>query len=410
MPHHAADSRSKRFALGTLLFVLLVIPLLLSACELSQEDIEALSGLAEGVLNEQLTQQASGGTDSEQAVATEATPVPTLGPAGSSDGLWTVFFTNPVIPFDDVTTGGVDQYAVLLIDSAESTIDIAAFEFDLASVTEALLAAHARGVRVRVVYDDEHTEEDPNIEELLDAGIPGTPDERSAFMHNKFMVVDSEFVWTGSTNFTENGNYRNNNNSIVFASPELAANYTVEFEEMFNGEFGPTSTANTPNPGVAIGDIWVESYFAPEDTPDQWLIEAVSEAQSSIRVMIFSFTLDPLYEAIAERGAAGVDVRGIFETRGANTQYSECPRLLADGFQVRMDSNPRTFHHKVLIIDERIVATGSFNFSANATESNDENLLIIHSPEIAAEYMAEFDRQWEQALAPDGNECLQPDD
>jgi phosphatidylserine/phosphatidylglycerophosphate/cardiolipin synthase-like enzyme len=51
----------------------------------------------------------------------------------------------------------------------------------------------------------------------------------------------------------------------------------------------------------------------------------------------------------------------------------------------------------VFIIDGKTVVTGSFNFSSNANENNDENLLIIDSPELAAQYAAEFERVYAQA-------------
>jgi phosphatidylserine/phosphatidylglycerophosphate/cardiolipin synthase-like enzyme len=57
---------------------------------------------------------------------------------------------------------------------------------------------------------------------------------------------------------------------------------------------------------------------------------------------------------------------------------------------VTLDGNPRLMHHKVMIIDQQIVITGSYNFSNNAERYNDENTLIIHNQGIAAEYMAEF--------------------
>jgi phosphatidylserine/phosphatidylglycerophosphate/cardiolipin synthase-like enzyme len=58
-------------------------------------------------------------------------------------------------------------------------------------------------------------------------------------------------------------------------------------------------------------------------------------------------------------------------------------------------------HHKVIILDGSIVITGSYNFSASAAEKNDENVLIIHSPEIAATYLEEFERVVQQAEEAD---------
>jgi len=58
-------------------------------------------------------------------------------------------------------------------------------------------------------------------------------------------------------------------------------------------------------------------------------------------------------------------------------------------------------HHKVFIIDDHTVVTGSFNISENATRSNDENFVIIQSPDIARLYIQEFDRMMSQARTPD---------
>jgi phosphatidylserine/phosphatidylglycerophosphate/cardiolipin synthase-like enzyme len=104
---------------------------------------------------------------------------------------------------------------------------------------------------------------------------------------------------------------------------------------------------------------------------------------------------------ILAREQAGVDVAGIFEQRGSETEYSELPAMYCAGLPVRQDGNSRTFHHKVLIIDRQIVVTGSFNFSKNADEGNDENVIVVQNAEIAAEYLKEFDRRWAEAHEPD---------
>jgi DNA uptake protein ComE-like DNA-binding protein len=83
----------------------------------------------------------------------------------------------------------------------------------------------------------------------------------------------------------------------------------------------------------------------------------------------------------------------VFETRGANTPYSEFNQLQKQGIAVRLDINKWAMHHKVIMIDARTVATGSFNFSQNAARSNNENVLIIRdNPTIAARFMEEFQR------------------
>jgi phosphatidylserine/phosphatidylglycerophosphate/cardiolipin synthase-like enzyme len=71
--------------------------------------------------------------------------------------------------------------------------------------------------------------------------------------------------------------------------------------------------------------------------------------------------------------------------------------MVRAGVDLLEDGNPYILHHKVIILDDEIVITGSYNFSASAAEKNDENVLIIHSPEIAATYLDEYERVVQQA-------------
>jgi len=315
-------------------------------------------------------------------------------------GSWyQVYFTSPRYPDkDEYHTGGLDERLVAAIDQAQKSVDVAAYELDLLNVADALIAAHQRGVRVRFVTDSDYMDEQAT-RNLKKAGIPVVEDDRGALMHNKFVVIDGATVWTGSWNLTENGSYRNNNNAVAIQSARLAENYTTEFEEMFTDKaFGPTSPANTPHPKLTIGGVEVENYFAPEDQVSEKLISLLSGAQSSIRFMAFSFTHDSIAEAMRDRAKSGVKVQGIFEDRGSDSEYSEYGKLKkVQGIEVRLDGNPYIMHHKVIIIDDRTVVFGSFNFSAGADESNDENVLIVHNADFAAHYLAEFQRVWADA-------------
>lgn len=314
-----------------------------------------------------------------------------------------VYFNSPRIPDDKKYTGGLDEVFIeRVVERAKQTLYMAAFELDLESVADALIEAKKRGVDVRIVTDDETREDDDEREDiyknLKKAGIPIVDDERGALMHNKFVVVDGRLVWTGSMNFTINGVYRNNNNAVLIDSPELAKNYTVEFNEMFeDGEFGPSSPSNTPKPVLNIAGHRVESYFASEDDVMGKIAAELKKAKSSIRFMAFSFTEDSLGDILREKAKEGVLVQGVFETTGSETEYSEYPRLKRAKIDVLQDGNPGVLHHKVFIVDEKVVLTGSFNFSQNAANSNDENLLIIEDPAVAAKYVEEFNRVYDLA-------------
>jgi phosphatidylserine/phosphatidylglycerophosphate/cardiolipin synthase-like enzyme len=310
-----------------------------------------------------------------------------------------VYFTSPRYPDkEEYHVGGLDERLAAAIDGAQKSVDVAAYELDLTSVADALIAAHKRGVQVRLVTDTDNVDEQA-VRNVKKAGIPVVEDDRGAIMHNKFVVIDGAAVWTGSWNLTENGTYRNNNNAVALQSAYLAENYTAEFEEMFKDHaFGPTSPANTPHPQLTIGGVEVENYFAPEDEVADKLIPLLEGAQSSVRFMAFSFTHDGIAQAMSDRAKSGVAVQGVFEERGSDTEYSEYDKLKkVKGVEVRLDGNPYVMHHKVIVIDDEIVVLGSYNFSASADEQNDENVLVVYSADLAAHYLAEFQRVWAQA-------------
>ena len=338
-----------------------------------------------------------------------ATPTP---PAETIEGdWWQVHFTNPQPDGTAVDLrGSVAERLIGHINQAQSSIHIVSFEFNLPPVADALIAARQRGLDVRFVTDDEsgiEADEDDGLKlfpKMEEAGIGLRDDDRGALMHNKFWIFDQQTVWTGSTNITENGIFRNNNNVIVINSPRVAAMYEREFDEMWNGQFGPTSPSTRDSQQTTINGVPVQVLFGSEDKAMPDLVDLVDGAQQSVRFMAFSFTRDDLGDAMLSRAEAGLNVQGIFEARGSETEFSELPRFFCAGLAVRQDGNPRAMHHKVIIIDGQKVVTGSFNFSNNAEENNDENLVIIADPNLAAHYLQEFERRWAEAVAPSRGE------
>ncbi|MCL4246697.1 MAG: phospholipase [Anaerolineae bacterium] len=377
----------------------------------------AIAGLLAGGLGIDVSGRTSEPTATVQPLPTDAVLVPGRGVTeitlpqgfGAQKGFWSVYFTAPT---GDSRTStyhdGIETQLIAAVNSAQRTIDIAAYEFNLVDLTQALLAARQRGVQVRVVTDDDAGFDAPTgtLRQLVEARIPVVIDGRRALMHNKFVIIDSLTVWMGSWNFTVNGTYRNNNNVLVLRSQAAVQNYQAEFDEMFNTRlFGPSSPSRTPRPDFRQDGIPILTYFAPEDDVLDAILATVNSAQHSIKFMTFSFTVDPIGQAMIARAGQGVNVQGIFETTGSETQFSELPILFCAGLDARQDGNPYRLHHKVFIIDDETVMTGSFNISQNAVQSNDENLVIITDRDLAAEYLAEFDRRWAESRLPQGIVC-----
>lgn len=329
---------------------------------------------------------------------------------GAKKSFWEVYFTAPLNTTNrNEFVGGTDTVVVSIIDATQSTLDIAAFEWDNEVINEALLRAVDRGVTVRMVADNEHTIEDDSslMAEVEAAGVPIVYDNRGDLMHNKFMIVDSSTVITGSTNWTMNGVYRNYNNLLVLRNlPQAVQFYQAEFNDMYVKKvFGPRKTAGKTVAFTAPGNIPVEIYFGPEDDVIGKLSSYVLNARTSIRFMAFSFTQDTLGQAVLRAAQSGVNVQGVFEKTGSTTQFAELRPMFCAGLDVRQDNYGGIMHHKVIIIDSQIVITGSFNFSENAATGNDENVVIIRDADLAAQYLAEFDRVQKNSTAPTTVTC-----
>ena len=336
-----------------------------------------------------------------------ATLDPGPSPEPAQQEWWRVYFTDPLTINDPANySNSIEQRLIEFINISQTSIHIASFEFDLDPVAEALIAAHNRGVDVRWVTDNEHgleADSDPGggqFARLQAAGIEVRADTRSALMHNKFWIFDGLVLWTGSTNITKSGIFVQDNNTIVFQASELATIYEREFQEMWDGQFGPKSPSQLTEQSIVVNGTSIQVIFTSEDHAlEQTIIPLVSTATSSIRFLAFSFTDFPLADAMIQRAQQGVDVAGVFDKTQAGGQGAELGTFFCAGVPVRNDGNKQFMHNKVIVVDERYVITGSLNFSTSADESNDENVIIIDNPEIARLYMQDFERVYSQGTA-----------
>jgi phosphatidylserine/phosphatidylglycerophosphate/cardiolipin synthase-like enzyme len=320
-------------------------------------------------------------------------------PAATGSGSWyRLYFTDPPDQDDpdNRPEDSIDDHVVDSINAAQRTVDAATFDFDLPSMADALIDAYNRGLIVRVVTDSD-TLVEAQVQRLIEAGVPVVSDDRSALMHDKFVVVDGLVVWSGSWNFSQNDTYRNNNNVVGMVAPEIVANYQVVFEAMF--EQGLFSRApGVPYPEFEVEGTRIENDFSPDGGVAGQILAVLEEARRSIYFAAFSFTRDDFAQALIERAQAGVTVQGVFETRQVNAGSDEVYNMLGGaGLPVLLDGNRYTMHHKFFVVDEQIVVTGSYNFSNAAEENNNENVLIIYDAGIAGQYLQEFFKVWQKA-------------
>ncbi len=285
-----------------------------------------------------------------------------------------------------------------IMDTAKKSLDIAIFDIEEPSTCHTLIDAQKRGVKVRIITDSDNTGEKNNpdvprkiLEEMKAAGIQIKEDKRSAFMHNKFVIMDDTVVLTGSMNLTSYSMYRDNNNSLMIKSPELAANYKAEFKRLFDQGMLSPNPHEIPYPHVNIEGVDVNVYFSPGGGTKDAVIQALNSAKKSIKFMAFSLTDKDIQQLLLDKVQAGVKVEGIFDGCMIS-KYSSYFAFVQNKIPVLIDGNQALLHDKAFIIDNKTVITGSYNFSKNAENNNNENTLIIKSSQIAGFYNSEFNR------------------
>jgi len=112
---------------------------------------------------------------------------------------------------------------------------------------------------------------------------------------------------------------------------------------------------------------------------------------------MYIFTLQNVAEALISAHDRGIEVKVVFD-KSQIAGYSQYALLKSAGIELRNDTNPSgIMHNKVAIIDNRIVITGSFNWTNSAENSNNENLIVIHSVDAASRYESEFQNIWSQS-------------
>lgn len=303
---------------------------------------------------------------------------------------YSLYFTHP----GEAGTGlAVESALVDSIAAADDRIDLALYSLSLPTVADALIAARLRGLMIRMVMEADNMDS-YQVRRLLAAGIPIQPDHDDGLMHNKFVIIDAREVWTGSMNLTISGAQEDANNLMRIQSPELAADYTHEFNAMYADRlFGRDHHPHTPYPMLSIDSVVMEVFFPPNDAASARLVELVDEARDSVVFMASNFTSDPLSSALIRARGRGLSVSGLMDADNAlSNTGSDYQRMLAAGIPIMLDKDPGSMHHKVLIIDGAIVAFGSYNFTASAEKYNDENLLIIHDTQLAARFLKEYRR------------------
>lgn len=138
-------------------------------------------------------------------------------------------------------------------------------------------------------------------------------------------------------------------------------------------------------------------YFTPPAGAASGLIKQMDGAKKSIKVMAYGFTATNLAEALVRAKRRGIDVALIQDEKSAQNNRETLPILLAAGIEVRSDGKHAIQHNKVMLIDDDIVITGSYNFTNSAEKRNAENIMIVRSAYAAKRYADNWKAHWDHS-------------
>lgn len=311
----------------------------------------------------------------------------------------------------DCLCGGVDLGEVIAhsIANAETSVELCVMQLQDFTVSDALIAAHERGVAVRIIVDDGYATADVEkaIEHLQVAGVTILADSSSnKLMHSKFVVIDGATSLVSSGNFSTYDSASNANNLLLFRSPALATGLVDRFDAMWTKKafYNPTD----PGPfSTTVDGAKVHWYHGPDWAMIDALIAAIDNAKEAIHFSIFSFTLESVREALNDR-CGEVELLGLYDEGQANGDESMapsgwCPQADVREAKIEGDFGFKKLHHKYLIIDpgvegSQIVITGSANWSYSAATKNTELMVRVQHSEVVQAFESEFQARFAHSL------------
>lgn len=150
---------------------------------------------------------------------------PSFGGSSQSDSKVTAYFC----PQDACA-----DHLIQRINSSQKSLYIAIYSFTHDGIADAVIAAKKRGVDVKVIFDyDQSKIKESDDEKLAVAGIPIALRSGSGYMHNKFAVIDGNVVATGSFNYSENADTKNEENLVFIENPSIAGQFKQDFDSIW---------------------------------------------------------------------------------------------------------------------------------------------------------------------------------
>ncbi|MEA3306766.1 MAG: phospholipase D-like domain-containing protein [Elusimicrobiota bacterium] len=320
------------------------------------------------------------------------------------------------------TTLDISAYLEAMIDDASETVEVALYGMTLTNVAQALVRAKNRGVNVRIMMNQKHAfvRRSEEIQYMIDNGINIRTIRglgSYGIMHNKIGIVDNRILSAGSFNWVVSANRANTENMIFTADSKTIRGYSRTFEWMWTnsrsleegqdyGSYPSDHFGSAPadtRPSLEFNGVSFPSYsFSPRGSTEKHIINAINASKKHITAAIFSFYSYPIAQALADAAKRGVDVKMIID-RVQGSQSTVVKYVMDNGVKLRWTRghNKGVMHHKFSIMDEKILMTGSFNWSNNAQKNNFENMFYTTSGHYIKGFTQEFNEVYETAYVPE---------
>ena len=217
-------------------------------------------------------------------------------------------------------------------------------------------------------------------------------------MHNKFFIIDGEYIWTGSANISDTGTGGYNANVVAsIKSKYLAEYYLIEFEQMFNDGSFHRSKKKLKKQEIKtdIDGQEIELFFSPQGyAMYRGVIPLIKEANKSIDISMFFLTHKNVSKELVAAKNKGINVRVIIDATSATNGYSKHQYLRDNGINLKVENWGGKMHMKSAIIDKKHLIVGSMNWTSAGESKNDENTLIIKNLKGAPKYQRFYNLMW----------------
>ncbi len=265
-----------------------------------------------------------------------------------------------------------------LLNNAQDSILIISFTFSDSEVIRIVNQKASEGINVQLIIDRDHLSFNGQLHPSIQIG---TRAQGEGHLHHKILVVDHEYIWLGSANFTQSAFTNSKNLAIAFFSPEIGAQLYQEALDIASS----SPRVNTTPLSCLFGNQLLELYVLPHNAPEaprrtettmneigkQKLISLIDNAKHHIKISVDVWTYKDASRSVINAMKRGVKVDVVV----GSTADEAVKMLIQSGINVKQGKN---LHYKFMLVDHEILLNGSPNWSMNAFSRSDESFIVLY--------------------------------